>query len=135
MIELAEQTSATTVRVEWSQPPGGATVNSYIVHYSDGITERSLRLPAFSFGINITHRAHHRVYSISVEATSFQLSGLSYTIHVPLTDEEKTSGNYTRNVGNSGKETIIATASIVISVLFLILTVAGVSTATVVCMR
>ena len=29
---------STSVRVEWSQPSGGATVTGYVVHYSDGDT-------------------------------------------------------------------------------------------------
>ena len=40
ILDSARQTSSTSVRVEWSQPSGGATVTGYVVHYSDGDTDR-----------------------------------------------------------------------------------------------
>ena len=70
--------SATAVRVEWSQPSGGATVTGYVVHYSDGSTDRSMSAAASSTSADITGLVNDgRTYSISVEATSEHLSGES----------------------------------------------------------
>ena len=79
-----EQVSATTVRVEWSQPSGGATVTGYVVHYSsNGVTP--LGLPSTSTSHEITGLVNDgRTYSISVEATSEQLSGESATMAITL---------------------------------------------------
>ena len=46
ILDSARQTSSTSVRVEWSQPSGGATVTGYVVHYSDGDTDRIESVPA-----------------------------------------------------------------------------------------
>ena len=75
--------SATAVRVEWSQLPEGASVTGYVVHYSDGSTDRSMSASASSTSADITGLANGRIYFISVEATSEQLSGESE----PLTCE------------------------------------------------
>ena len=50
-ITSLKQTSATSVRVEWSQPSGGATVTGYVVHYSDGDTDRTESVPASSTSV------------------------------------------------------------------------------------
>ena len=73
------QVSATTVRVEWSQPSGGASVTGYTVHYSsnNGGTNSISGLPSTSTSHEITGLTNGRTYSISVEATSEQLSGES----------------------------------------------------------
>ena len=77
------QVSATTVRVEWSQPSGGASVTGYTVHYSDGSTDRSMS--ASSTSADITGLVNDgRPYSISVEATSEHLSGESASQDITL---------------------------------------------------
>jgi hypothetical protein len=71
------QTSATSVRVEWSQPSGGATVTGYVVHYSDGDTDRTESVAASSTSSDITDLTSGLNYTFSVEATSEHLSGES----------------------------------------------------------
>ena len=72
------QVSATAVRVEWSQPSGGASVTGYVVHCSDHSTDRSMSVAASSTSADITGLVNDgRTYSISVEATSEHLSGES----------------------------------------------------------
>ena len=72
IVSLA-QVSATTVRVEWSQPSGGASVTGYNIHYSDGSTDRSMSAAASSTSADITGLTNSGTYSISVEATSENL--------------------------------------------------------------
>ena len=73
--------SSTVVRVEWSQPSGGASVTGYVIHYSDGSTDRSMA--ASSTSADITGLVSDgRTYSISVEATSEQLSGESDAVDI-----------------------------------------------------
>ena len=83
IISLVSLVSA-TVRVEWSQPPGGASVTGYVVHYSDGSTDvGSMSAAASSTSADITGLVSDgRTYSISVEATSEQLSGESDTVDI-----------------------------------------------------
>ena len=72
------QVSATAVRVEWSQPSGGASVTGYVLHYSDGSTDRSVSAAVSSTSADITGLVNdRRTYTISVEATSEHLSGES----------------------------------------------------------
>ena len=80
------QVSATTVRVEWSQPPGGASVTGYTVYYSsNGVYIWSMSgLPSSATSREITALTDGRTYSISVEATSEQLSGESATVDITL---------------------------------------------------
>ena len=80
---LLVQVSATAVRVEWIQPSEGGSVTGYVVHYSDGSTDRSMSAAVSSTSADITGLANGRIYFISVEATSEQLSGESE----PLTCE------------------------------------------------
>ena len=134
IIEVAEQTSTNSARVEWSQPQGGATVTGYVVHYSDGITERSLRLSALDFCANITQLGHNRAYTIVVEATSSQLSGLSYTINILITDKQPAArNNSTRSTGNRMTVTIIIVATGAVTLI--LVTIISVSTATAVLIR
>ena len=76
-ITSLEQISTTAVRVEWSQPSGGATVTGYVVHYSDGDTDRNGSVAASSTSYNITDLSWCVTYTISVEATSEHLSRVS----------------------------------------------------------
>ena len=79
IITSLEQISATAVRVEWSQPSGGATVTGYVVHYSAGDTNgtESVYVAAFSTSYNITNLTSGLTYTFSLEATSEHLSGVS----------------------------------------------------------
>ena len=78
------QVSGTAVRVEWSQPSGGASVTGYTVHYSrNGVTD-SISLPSTSTSHEITGLTNGRTYSISVEATTQQLSGVSEIMTIAL---------------------------------------------------
>ena len=80
------QVSATTVRVEWSQPSEGASVTGYVVHYSsnNGVTNSIPGLPSSATSHEITGLTNDGTYSISVEATSEQLSGESETMIITL---------------------------------------------------
>ena len=78
------QVSATTVRVEWSQPSGGASVTGYTIHYSDGSSDSFMSVGASSTSACITGLTDGHTYSISVEATSEQLSGESATRDITL---------------------------------------------------
>ena len=74
VITSLNQTSSSSVRVEWSQPSGGATVTGYVVHYSYGDTES---VPASSTSSLITGLTINITYNFSVEPTSEHLSGES----------------------------------------------------------
>ena len=53
-------------------------MTGYVVHYSDGSTDRSMSAAASSTSADITGLVNDgRTYSISVEATSEHLSGES----------------------------------------------------------
>ena len=56
----------------------------YVVHYSDGSTDRFMSAAASSTSADITGLTNGRTYSISVEATSEQLSGESATMDITL---------------------------------------------------
>ena len=45
MIGSLERVSPTEVIVEWSQPPGGATMTGYVVFYYDGSVNRNKSHP------------------------------------------------------------------------------------------
>ena len=72
-----QQLSATSVRLIWSQPPGGASVTAYIVHYNDGGPETTRLLNSMLTSYDITDLTSGATYTISVEATSQHLSGES----------------------------------------------------------
>ena len=79
IILLVVQTSATSVIVEWSQPPGGATVTGYVVHYSHGESNMTERVPASFTSHSITNLTRCSNYTFTVEATSENISGISRT--------------------------------------------------------
>ena len=83
-ITLAKQILATAVRVEWSQPSRGATVTGYVVHYSDGDTDRNESVAANSTSHDTTDLTSGLTYTISVEATSEHLSGVSDEMDITL---------------------------------------------------
>ena len=106
-------------------------MTGYVVHYSDGITERSLRLSALTLSVNITHLGRNRAYTIEVEATSLQLSGVSYTADVLISDEHSVrTSNSTENTRNEKDNNImiiiIGAAGAVISVILLSIIIVGV---------
>ena len=92
VISLA-QISATTVRVVWSQPLGGAPETGYVVHYSDGTNDRSnsVHVAASSTSSDITDLTSGLSYTISVEATSDHLSGESDDIALTMSEYSLTS--------------------------------------------
>ena len=84
VICLLKQTSSSSVRVEWSQPSGGATVTGCVVHYSDGDTDRNESVPASSTSSLITGLTNCITYNFSVETTSEHLSGESDILTIEL---------------------------------------------------
>ena len=74
------------VKVEWSQPSGGATVTSYVVHYSDGITDRNDSVIVSQPRHFITNLTNGLTYTISVEATSQEFSGESENMTIILSE-------------------------------------------------
>ena len=52
-------------------------MTGYVVHYSDGDTDRNESVPASSTSFLITGLTINITYTISVEATSEHLSGVS----------------------------------------------------------
>ena len=69
VIESLERVSPTVVRVEWSQPPGGAAVTCYDMFYYDGSVTRNKKSVS-STSPTITVSPAILVYVISVMALS-----------------------------------------------------------------
>ena len=91
-ITSAEQVSpGTTIRVSWSAPAEGAPVTGYRVFYtSNGVTEsRSVGRRVTSTNLNRLVN-DGRSYTITVEATSEHLSGVSDAVDVVLLGELST---------------------------------------------
>ena len=64
-------------------------MTGYVVHYSDGSTDRSISVGTSSTSADITGLINDgRTYSISVEATSEQLSGVSDTVDITVEARE-----------------------------------------------
>ena len=59
-------------------------MTGYVVHYSDGDTERNESVPASSTSSLITGLTNCTNYTFSVEATSEHLSGESDTLTIEL---------------------------------------------------
>ena len=72
VIESLERVSPTTVRVEWSQPPGGANVTGYVISYYDGSLTRNLNVSANLTSATITGLNNSVSNFISVMALSEQ---------------------------------------------------------------
>ena len=83
-LESLEQISATSVRVMWSQPSGGAPVAGYEVHYRTGSSVTIKTEPPSSTTTEITGLTDGLSYTISVEATSQHLSGESEEMTIKL---------------------------------------------------
>ena len=105
-------------------------MTGYVVHYNDGVIERSLRLAAFTFHTNITQLGRNREYTLAIEATSIQLSGVSYTTNILVTDEGSPYGNSTASIRNDGDMVVTIAAAVAATAFFT--AVAGVFIATVV---
>ena len=86
IVVVLNQVSATAVSVGWVQPSEGATVTGYVVHYSDGTTDRMKSVAASSTitSTDISSLSSGRTYTISVEATSSQLSGESEVVTIAV---------------------------------------------------
>ena len=84
IVAILNQISATAVSVAWIQPSEGATVTGYVVHYSDGITDRTESVAASSTSTDILNLSSGQTYTISVEATSSQLSGESEAVTIAV---------------------------------------------------
>lgn len=83
-ITLVERV-ATSARVQWSHPSGGANVTGYIVHYRDENTGIEKSTATASANISeITDLISDHTYTFIVEATSEHLSGLSDTVTAPV---------------------------------------------------
>ena len=59
-------------------------MTGYVVHYSDGDTDRTESVAASSTSYNITDLTSGLTYTISVEATSEHLSGVSDNVMTSL---------------------------------------------------
>ena len=70
----------------WSQQSEGATVTGYVVHYSDGITNRSSKRTASTTSFDVTNLINGPTYMITVEATSEQLSRESNDMTITLSN-------------------------------------------------
>ena len=86
-ITSLEQTSSTTVRVEWRQPPGGAEVTGYVVYYINGGSIRSRVEPSSSTSTTISGLTIGRNYTISVEALPQHLYGVSEKRTITISEE------------------------------------------------
>ena len=84
IVAILNQMSATAVSVAWISPSGGATVTGYVVHYSDGTTDRMKSVAASPASTDITDLTSGLTYTISVEATSQHLSGESDDVDITL---------------------------------------------------
>lgn len=76
--------ASTSLRVEWSQPLGGARVNGYVVHYRDDNTGIEKSVPASSTTSDITDLTRDHSYTLKVEAISEHLSGVSESATVTV---------------------------------------------------
>ena len=84
IIASLDQISATSVRVMWIIPSGGAAVTGYVVHYRTSGSVRNRTEYSSSTSYDITGLTSGDTYIISVEATSQHLSGESEEISIPV---------------------------------------------------
>ena len=83
------QMSLTSVTVDWSLPSGDLRVDGYVIHYSDGITNRKIEVGAFPTKYIIRDLINGHTYAISLEATSTYdqiLSGESENMTITLSE-------------------------------------------------
>ena len=81
-----DQIRATTVRVIWSPPSGGATVTGYVVHYRTTTSVKIKHAPRTFTSTFLTGLTSGATYTISVEATSQHLSGESGMMIITLSE-------------------------------------------------
>ena len=62
-------------------------MTGYVVHYSDGDTDRTESVPAFSTSSLITGLTFNITYIVTVEARSEHICGVSETHNITLTYE------------------------------------------------
>lgn len=84
VILTLEQTSLTSVRLEWGQSVGGAPVTVYGVHYSDGVSPRIKVVLPPTTSADITGLTTGSTYTFSVEAGSEELSAESEEAAITL---------------------------------------------------
>ena len=85
-----KQISLTAVTVDWRGPSEGVLGGSgvYIIHYSDGITNRNKKVAAFPSQYVIMDLINGHTYAFTVEATSQHLSGESENMTITLSESE-----------------------------------------------
>ena len=64
VIESLERVSPTELIVEWSQPPGGATVTGYVVFYYDGSVTRNKTVPPTSTEVTVSSATAIHIISV-----------------------------------------------------------------------
>ena len=85
-------------------------MTGYVVHYSsNGVTNSIPGLPPSATSADITGLTNGRAYSISVEATSEQLSGESETMIISLSECFFSNSHATSSPGTNGLESSIST--------------------------
>ena len=99
VITSLNQISATSVGVEWSQPSGGATVTGYVVHYSDGDTDRNESVPASSTCVIILNLNLTITYTFTVEARSEHICGMSKNKSITMTTDYQSNETHAGEMG------------------------------------
>ena len=82
-----EQTFRTTVIVGWSPPSEGATVTGYVVHYKTATSVMIKSVDQYLTSTVLLSLTHGATYTISVEATSQHLSGVSEEMNITLSEQ------------------------------------------------
>ena len=104
-------------------------MTGYVVYYTDGITERSKRVASSHMKTNLTHLSPNQAYTIILEATSVQLSGVSYAMELFLNGGDlKSSHNPTSSNGIAENPLLLVV--IVAVILIGIIAIVGMSIAT-----
>ena len=83
-ITSLQLTGPGTLRVEWSPPVGGASVVGYTIHYTDNdgnIGTESTNADSTSVDISGLCDGDGVMYTVTVEATSEHLSGVSESMN------------------------------------------------------
>ena len=72
------------MRVEWSQPTGGAPVTGYTIHYTDSQDRAGSEVVNSGTTSTISGLSDGETYTITVEARSDHLSGESDPMTITL---------------------------------------------------
>ena len=87
MVSAQQVAPGSSISVTWMVPSGGAPVVGYTVHYSGGGDTGLVNVGSSTTATTITGRINDgRTYTITVEATSEQLSGESTAVIVKLSE-------------------------------------------------